>query len=58
MAKTFVTVTAEHDEQGNIKPLFMHWPNGKSYEFDRVLDVRLAPAMKAGGMGCCIYAEV
>lgn len=51
MAKIFVKVFAEHDEQGKTKPLALTWTAGKRYEIDRVADVRLAPSLKGGGLG-------
>lgn len=49
--KTYIEITAQHDKSGSIKPLIMHWPDGREFEVDRVLDVREAPAVKAGGHG-------
>lgn len=51
MGKTFVKVTAEHDERGQVRPLLLTWTDGKKYEIDRVTDVRLAPSLKGGGLG-------
>ena len=51
VSKTFVKVTAEHDENGRTKPLRLTWTDGKEYEIDRVTDVRLAPSLKGGGLG-------
>ena len=51
LGKTFVKVTAEHDVDGRTKPLAMVWTDGRQYEIDRVTDVRMAPALKAGGLG-------
>ena len=51
MAKIYVKVTAEHDENGKTKPLALTWTNGKQYGIDRVTDVRLAPSLKGGGLG-------
>ena len=51
MAKIFVKVFAEHDENGKTKPLALTWTDGKRYEIDRVADVRLAPSLKGGGLG-------
>ena len=51
MGKTFVKVTAEHDESGQIKPLLLTWSDGRKYEIDKVTDVRLAPSLKSGGLG-------
>ena len=51
MGKTFVKVTAEHTENGQVRPLLLTWTDGKSYEIDRVSDIRQAAAMKVGGQG-------
>ena len=51
MGKTFVKVTAEHDESGHIKPLFLTWTDGRQFEIDRITDVRQAASLKAGGLG-------
>ena len=50
MGKTFVAVTAKHDESGNAKPLALTWTDGKQYEIDRINDVRQAPSLKGGGL--------
>lgn len=49
--KTFVRVTAEHDESGRVRPLVLTWADGRRYEIDRVTDVRQAPSLKGGGLG-------
>lgn len=51
MGKTFVKVTAEHDEGGGVRPLAVTWTDGRRYEVDRVTDVRQAPSLKGGGLG-------
>ena len=51
MSKTFVTVTAEHNENGLTKPLFLTWTDGRKYEIDRITDVGQAPSLKGGGLG-------
>ncbi len=51
MGKTFVKVTAEHDESGRIRPLDLTWTDGRKFAIDRVLDVRQAPSLKGGGLG-------
>ena len=51
MGKTFVKVTAEHDESGQVRPLFLTWTDGRKYEIDRVTDVRQAPSLRGGGLG-------
>ena len=49
--KVFVEVTARFDAEGKITPLSLLWEDGTVYEIDRVLDVRRAASLKAGGMG-------
>lgn len=36
---------------GKIIPLYILWENGKRFEIDKVLDVRLRASTKGGGMG-------
>lgn len=49
--KVFVEVTARFDAEGKITPLSLLWEDGTVYEIDRVLDIRRAASLKAGGMG-------
>ena len=49
--KTFVTITAEHDLNGIIKPTILHWADGRKWDIDKVYDVRQAASLKAGGQG-------
>lgn len=49
--KVYVAVTAEFDPDGTITPLSMVWEDGTTYEIDRVLDIRRAASLKAGGLG-------
>ena len=49
--KVFVEVTAKFDTEGKITPLSLLWEDGTVYEIDRVLDVRRAASLKAGGLG-------
>lgn len=51
MAKIFVEITARHDVNGNTRPLSLKWEDGRVFEIDRVLDVRMAPSLKGGGCG-------
>ena len=48
--RTFVKVTALQDEQGKITPQYLTFKD-QVYEIDKVLDVRHAPAINAGGVG-------
>ncbi|SDD90665.1 hypothetical protein [Sporomusa acidovorans] len=49
--KLFVKITTEHDTDGRIKPILLHWEDGRKFEIDKVLDVRQAASLKAGGQG-------
>ncbi|TWH49574.1 hypothetical protein [Sporomusa sp. KB1] len=49
--KIFVKITAEHDTKGNIRPILLHWEDGRKFEVDKVLDARPAASLKAGGYG-------
>lgn len=49
--KIFVRITAEHDTKGNIRPILLHWEDGRKFEVDKVLDARQAASLKAGGQG-------
>ena len=51
MGKIFVKVIAEHDELGRVRPMSVLWDDGRVFEIDRVLDVRQAASLKAGGQG-------
>ena len=51
MRKVFVEVTARFDVDGAIVPLSIRWEDGTLFEIDRVLDVRQAASLKAGGQG-------
>ena len=49
--KVFVEITARFDTEGKRTRLSLLWEDGTAYEIDRVLDVRRAASLKAGGMG-------
>lgn len=49
--RAYVKVIARHDEQGRVCPLEVEWEDGRRFEVDRLLDVRRAAALKAGGQG-------
>jgi len=49
--KTYVSVTADFNSDGVMFPRTLVWEDGMTYEIDRVLDIRPAPALKAGGQG-------
>ena len=49
--KVFVEVTAVFHTNGTVSPLLIKREDGTKYEIDRVLDVRRAASLKAGGIG-------
>lgn len=49
--KVYVAVKADFAEDGTMFPKVITWEDGTDYEIDRVLDIRQAAAMKAGGQG-------
>lgn len=49
--KVYVTVNADFAEDGTLLPRVIIWEDGEKYTIDRVIDIRQAPAMKAGGQG-------
>ena len=51
MRKVYVEVIARFDAEGNIKPLTVIWEDGRVFEIDKVLDIRRAASLKAGGIG-------
>ena len=46
----FVKVIVDFDIHGKMTPLKITWPDGRQYDIDRVLDVRMSAA-KSGGSG-------
>ena len=49
--KVYVAVYAEFNSDGLLLPRVITWENGEKYVIDKILDLRQAPAMKAGGQG-------
>ena len=49
--KTYVSVTARFSPEGIIIPISLRWETGRIYEIDRILDIRRAASLKAGGTG-------
>ena len=50
-AKVYVPVEVEFRSDGVMLPREIVWEDGTRYEIDRILDIRQAAAMKAGGQG-------
>ena len=49
--KVYVQVKVDFREDGVRLPREIIWEDGVTYEIDRVIDIRQAAAMKAGGQG-------
>ncbi len=50
-AKVYLGVEVAFNTGGQMLPRTVIWEDGRRYEVDRVLDIRPAPALKAGGQG-------
>ena len=50
-AKVYVAVNADFRDDGIMLPREITWEDGRKNEIDRVIDIRQAAAMKAGGQG-------
>ena len=49
--RIYVNVDVRFEPSGRMLPRMLTWKDGRSYEIDRVLDVRPAHAEKSGGQG-------
>ena len=49
--KVYVSVRADFRDDGIMLPREITWEDGRKYEIERVVDIRQAAAMKAGGQG-------
>lgn len=49
--RVYVDVLTLFDKDGNIMPISIKWEDGRVFNIDKVLQVKRAPALKAGGLG-------
>lgn len=49
--KINLKVNAEFDTDGTIRPTSIVWEDGRVFAVDRILDIRKAASLKAGGAG-------
>ena len=49
--RKYVEVTAKFDVDGTVVPIEIQWEDGTKFEIDRILDIRRAASLKAGGAG-------
>lgn len=45
MTRTYIDLTVLHRKDGSMVPLIVHWPDGRQFEVDKLLDVRPAPTV-------------
>lgn len=56
--KVYVRVNATFGTDGSISPEVIEWEDGTQYQVERVLDVRRAASMRAGGAASVIRWRV
>ena len=56
--KEYVDVLTRFDKSGKILPLCVYWIDGTEYPIDRILDVRRASSLRAGGYGIRYECEI
>ncbi len=49
--KKYVSVIARFDDDGRVIPLIVLWEDGRKFSIDKILDMRRASSLKAGGVG-------
>lgn len=49
--KIYVCVKAVFYADGSLQPVTLVWEDGREYTVDKVLDIRRAASLKAGGTG-------
>ncbi|MBQ3151530.1 MAG: hypothetical protein IJB86_09830 [Clostridia bacterium] len=49
--KVYIDVITHFDKNGTILPLRILWEDGTEYDIDRIIDIRPAASLKAGGCG-------
>ncbi|HAN21864.1 MAG: hypothetical protein A2Y15_06335 [Clostridiales bacterium GWF2_36_10] len=49
--KINIAVNVRHETDGKITPLSIIWEDGRTFDIDRISDIRRAASLKAGGVG-------
>ena len=49
--KVYVNVNVDHMADGKMLPRSFVWEDGRQYRVDRIIDIRPAASLKAGGAG-------
>lgn len=59
--KVYVDVFAEFNTEGQIRPKYFIWEDGKRYNVDKILNICRAASLKVGGLGirytCLVYGK-
>ena len=50
-SKVYVDVNEDRLKDGSLIPLSIIWEDGRRFEIDKILDIRHAASLKAGGAG-------
>ncbi len=56
--KVYVSVIAKFDKEGNRLPIVIYWEDGRKYKVDKVLEIKNAASLKAGGAGIRYLCEI
>lgn len=51
MEKKYVSVAAIFSEGGKVLPTALIWEDGRTFEIDKIVDMRKAASLKCGGCG-------
>lgn len=49
--KVYVDVRVDFDSQGHMIPLEITWEDGRKFQIDKIVNIRTAAALRAGGVG-------
>lgn len=56
--KVYVQVLAAFNEQGDLRPLWIHWEDGRLFRIDRVKSIRPAASRRTRAEGDCYIVEI
>ena len=56
--KIYVNVVAAFSSDGRIRPMCIVWEDGRKFPIDKVIDIRRAASLKAGGTGLRFTCQI
>lgn len=56
--KVYVEVEGRFTCQGRIIPQMVYWADGRRFGIDRIMDIRPAASLKAGGAGLRYFVRI